>query len=195
MNIQLQTQATIILFDTGDGSPSKTGALPMTRRAGYDGNSTVNPFELFITGYTWNAGGSILEEPVQINNAELSRLSPTSSITYRNPVIVLNCRMSKDQIPESGYNIDWFYQLSCLERTKGVKLLAITQNFTRDATMIERYGKFYATGPFQSDLNTLLGTSGQVYRYVPVFVKSVGNVTDNASRDTINFDITCRIAG
>lgn len=184
------------IFDTGDaGALTKTTALPVNRRAGFDGATGVNPFELKFTTYTMNGGGSILEEPALINNDELNRLSRVSAVTYKNPVIVLNCILEKDNVPETGFDVDWFYQLIGLERTKGVKLLYITAPASRYPTMLERYSKKYLDGVWQPDINTLEGTSGQQYHYIPVIVKSIGNITDSADRSTIRFDMTLRVAG
>ena len=187
----------IRLFDTGQGSGLvKTTALPNNRRAGYNGTDTVKPFTLNYTTYTINAGGSVLEEPALITTDEATRLSRVSSITYRNPVIVLNCVVNKNEISDSGYQHSWYYQLSLLERTKGIKLLYFTGvSSARFKTMPEMYGQYYFGGAYQSDINTLEGTSGQQYSYLPVVVKSIGNVTDNANNDVVRFDITLRVTG
>jgi len=183
------------IWDTGDGGAlAKTTSVPANRRAGFDGTSTVNAFELRVTGYTWNSGSSMLEEPALQTDEELTRLSKVSPITYSNPVIVLNCTIPKSDIPSSGYLYDWFYQLECLQRTKGVKLLYFTGTPGESDTLIDRYGKRYAGGVWTTDINTLESTSSVQYRYLPVHVKSVGNITDSANRDTINFDITMRLA-
>lgn len=190
-------QVEIKLYDTGQGSAlAKTTALPNERRAGFNGTDTVNPFTLNFTTYTGNGGGAIFEEPALITRNEGTRLSRVSGITYRNPVFVLNCVVNKNEISDSGYEHSWFYQLMLLERTKGVKLLYFTGNSSaRYKTMLESYGQYYYNGTYQSDINTLQGTSSLQYSYIPVIVKSVGNITDNANNDTIRFDITCRIAG
>ena len=184
------------IYDTGSASASvKTSELPASRRAGYDGTSSVNPFVLQFTTYTVNGGGSIMEEPALITNDELNRLSRVSAVTYKNPVIVLNCIIEKDMIPSEGFDVDWFYQIMCLERTKGIKLLYITGDDPVYPTLLQRYGKFYREGVWKSDINTLEGTSGVSYNYIPVVVKSIGNITDSSDRNIIRFDITCRIAG
>jgi hypothetical protein len=113
-----------ILYDTGYGNAGMTGTpLSNTGRAGVNGDdSTINSFKLNISSETMNGGGSVQSDSEIRNDDSLSSASP---ITFSNPTILLNCSMPLSSIEDEDYKYSWLYQLFRMERTKGVKVLAL----------------------------------------------------------------------
>ena len=135
-----------------------------SERAGYDGVSAVSSFEFLNTSSSMNGGGSIQTEPELKTNATQSAISP---VTFSNTSITLSCTIPKLDIPSTGFEFHWLYQLLQLERTKSVKLLYLSSASDRLQTILEMYGQRSKGGAF----STLAG--GVTIPYVIGYVQSV----------------------
>src|SRR6056297_1700612 len=128
---------TLKILDTGYYTADGTGTpAVVANRAGYDGSSTVNSFDLPITAITLNGGGNLMSQEELHNDDKMSKVS---AITYKNPSFVMQVSIPISDIPTTGYQYHWLYQLMRLERTKSVKDAYIPTAITRLPFILNMY--------------------------------------------------------
>lgn len=188
-----------IIYDTGYATAALSGTqTAKANRAGVNpAGASVYGFGLNIKTESMNGGGSVQNESELRYDDSLPSASP---VTFNGPVFVLNCSVPHEAIDHTNYKYGWLYQLTRLERTKGVKILAMKSAagsgdyaYNTNETLPEMYGRRYlseASAPFVA---TATGhTSGTVPHLVG-YVENVSNITYSATKHEINFTITFRV--
>lgn len=174
----------IKIIDTGYTNAAATGSTStIPNRAGYGGGASVSAFTFNITSIVRNSGATIMKED-ELKQAET--LSDVTPVSFQNPTYILTCEMIKEDLPQTGYDVNWFHQLERLERTKTIKVLWVTSLTSRyeTKTILEYFGSKNINGPLASSQ----GISN--LPYLTGFVKGVTNLTDNANRNSWTFQIT-----
>ena len=177
--------ANIKILDTGYLSADRTGTpLAVTLRAGYDGSGTVSPFTLKVESLN-KEGNSLIDNSPIPNSGDQTK---TIFIGFENNGYALNCIVSKDQ-SNTGYQYDYLYQLSKLEKTSGMKLLYVDSTTDGTKTIVERFGNKNVSGVFQ-------GSGKELSASTPYLIGRVKKVRigDDAKGDkyriSINFEET-----
>jgi hypothetical protein len=177
--------ASIKILDTGYATADKTGTqYTLSNRAGTDvAQTSINSFDLQIENITLNGGGSVQDNAEIKTNFHLSSASP---VTHNNPVFLLSCSVARDALP-ADFDNGFLFQLIKLERTKGVKILYLSDTTNRLPELVELYGIGYKGSAFSSTVG------GATIPYVPGYVKSVSNLRVAAGNDKLSFQITFNV--
>jgi hypothetical protein len=182
----------IRIIDTGYGNINATGSQnSLANIAGYDGTSAVNYFQLNVKNVTMNSGGQFMDKDELHNDEKLSTISP---VTHSNPTFTLTCSIPVGDIPTTGFQYSWLWQLTRLERTKSIKLLYITALDIRLKHIIEMIGRRYYDATYTGKTQWLLITNATT-PFIPVYVKHVSNIAIGANTDELNFQMIVQIAG
>jgi len=182
----------IRIIDTGYGNINATGTQNILANiAGYNGTNAVNPFTLQVLNITMNSGGQFMDKEELHMDEKLSTISP---VTHNNPSFTLSCSIAVGDIPTTGYQYSWLWQLTRLERTKSIKLLYITALDQRLKHIIEMMGRRYYDATYTGKTQWLLITNATT-PFLPVYVKHVSNVSINATNDALTFQMMVQIAG
>ena len=187
-----------ILYDTGYGSAAMDGTqTAKANRAGVNfALTTISGIELNIQTESLNGGGS-LQSDTELRNED--KLSSTSPVTFDNPTVLLNCSLPVNLIDDTAYQYSWLYQLIKMERTKGVKVIALKSGasgdyvYNRLPTVPEMYGKRYLTEPSARVVANLTGQTYQTIPHLVGYVKNVSNIVFSAKDNLLRFSITFRL--
>jgi hypothetical protein len=150
--------ANIKLLDTGYVGSTRSGAtqLGVTERAGYTG-STVVAFSLKVT-LDLSSQVKVENKPVVDNFSEVK----TTLVSSENRVIRVGTVLNKI-IVTSGYDKNNLYQLSRMDRTKGLKLMYVDSTSDTYKTIVEALGAANTGGVFgdvsPSEANGTVSTS------------------------------------
>jgi len=181
--------AKIKILDTGyvssTGTTSQT-QLSDANRAGYTG-AAVTSFTLNNEGLSLSGGNTIERK----NPVDTFDNTTTSSVGVKNRSVRVTTRWHKTETT-SGYQYNEIFQFMRMERTKGLKLLYLTDVNEIDGyvNLVQIMGRENVGGEF-SDASPS-DDSGKIGQTIPYLVGRVQNMTlsdpTNTTYYTIAFD-------
>ena len=177
------------ILDTGyisNDTLTELTQLQVSSRAGYDGTSSVNSF---------NIGSISINRARQVSTDNNSVINNTTQITtnlvsVRNPIWTFNIQIERT-VSNTGYNNGFLLQLLRLEETYGLKLLypsSVTDN-AGFLTTIEMIGEKNNNGNFSSATPT--DTAGTISQNIPYLIGRIKFGTIPDGNNSSNLIIPC----
>lgn len=182
-----------VVLDTGyvgSGALNTQTQLAVANRAGYNGSSGVNAFTLKVNQLSLNAKVSTESKPI----ANTLTTTPTTIVSSENPTFRVSAIMQKT-LTTSGWSTNDLYQLSRLDKTRGLKLLYVDAVGGPIPTIIEGLGAINAGGNFSAGTtNTTVGKIANTLPYLLGRVKDL-SIDDNPSGDKWRISFEFEVAG
>ena len=172
------------IYDTGIYSKDNiTGTVASNaNRAGYNGTSAVNYFEMDVEKAVRNASANTDDAPTPGNYTT----PEVNYVSFETATYTLSCVMSRDPPTGITYQYNILYQLARLEKTKGIKLIYPSNTTDTRKGIIELLGAYNGVnGVFQGSGKTL--TAGSVY--ISGRVKQVSGITEDPKSSLFRFNI------
>lgn len=175
------------LLDTGyirNADLSGLIQLGVSNRAGYDGSTSVNSFNIGSIQFTRTRQVNTDNKPVINNTSQIT----TNIVSRRNPVWSFSIQIART-VSDTGYNTNFLTQLLRLEETKGLKLLYPTSLNTGFRTTIEMMGAKNTNGNFSNASPS--DTNGTISQNIPYLIGRVkfGSIPDG--NNSTNIIIPC----
>ena len=168
------------ILDSGWFKNDRTGTQEsVSDRAGYDGSSSVSAFLLPAATLTFSFKADLEATPSP------ATFSPpdVDLVAVEAPAVDISFSVPKDYAP-TGFDVNYFVQLTRLTMTKGLKLLYADGSSTNKKTLLELLGAKNSAGVFQGTGKELAsGTNYLVGRVVSV------ELVDSGKSGRFGFDM------